>query len=513
MMVRSAAVGLARTLGVWASLAASSALLGCRTPPCPTFDELAVTNPDGVADTDAIAEAERAVADFRAWSGLDAVCVDEVRLVEEIETDGPDIGGLYRPEEHIELEVDVESVYSLALHELCHAWDSNAGLPSVAHPDVFPASEIKDLARYPTVVLRAAEVLARACEEGAADWSVLEALGDHCGRDDLFTERRRYLLEHLWLDREAGDRPIGPAFAGDVALELEVHPGESRSRRAPYRWKMAYNVAAVGEGLLIEAGTYPDDGHAAVFLDLESDRLTGLSSLPGHLAGWVPIASEGRLLMVQIRGELLLRLDGDGAHVQPRPRVGHPWFVVGGALSGSVLLLYTYDVELEEDPRLLLWRVDPGTGDADVLDLPIGYEDAVISTAISPTGDGGFRMQLAVNEGDPREAVIRYDPDLGWGEPAALPGWVSPRVDRYAVADDVVIRTPWVRAGDATAQALEVLDLTTGDRWLDTSGCELGLGLSSNAGHVTASGTAIIAATDDDWDSVALTARLPDDWR
>lgn len=105
---------------------------------CPTFDELKVRlSDDGESPT--IAErAELAISNFRSWTTLDGVCVDDLRVgFNQTEWEHPAWLNDGRDQLRISPYTRADQVYGATLHGLCHAADEALGGLSETRPDLF----------------------------------------------------------------------------------------------------------------------------------------------------------------------------------------------------------------------------------------------------------------------------------------------------------------------------------------------------------------------------------------
>ncbi|MFN7144683.1 MAG: hypothetical protein ACK4YP_12985 [Myxococcota bacterium] len=172
-------------------------LLACA---CPDYGDMRVEDPLGIASAEQVTAAERAIADFAAWTTVEGVCVPSVDFVEDVGTEGAD-GAYVRPRYPIEVEpLPAHHVYDLVLHELCHAWDTDQGRPSEGLPDLFPTTG-HDVALAPDAYHQAGESFAEACEGGIATARMEALLAERCDVD----LPGAWVSEHVYdADVEAG---------------------------------------------------------------------------------------------------------------------------------------------------------------------------------------------------------------------------------------------------------------------------------------------------------------------
>lgn len=157
-------------------------LLACAR--CPTFGEMTVTDPEGVATDDVLAEINQALADFEAWTGRDGVCVPGIEVQQDIPVEsGSDVAGLYRGEDDPILIQSGNGAgpHQAVIHELCHALDYHEDLLASWPEGVFPAESVDESADYPTETARAHEAFARACQDGPEDFTLAAAIDGECG--------------------------------------------------------------------------------------------------------------------------------------------------------------------------------------------------------------------------------------------------------------------------------------------------------------------------------------------
>lgn len=192
------------------------ALLAACSRPCPTFAELAVTDPDRAPD-DVVERVRAAVDDFARWTGRDGVCVGEVRVVDEIvvDEDGREVlagGKLDLADRVVRIDSGRVDVEGTVHHELCHALDYAEDL-SWPNRAVFRDPTFED------VRAGAREDFADACNAGPG-WLALPSVVPDCLADGWLAA---FMAEEVWTAWEPGFR------AGDLALdrrELVGLPGD-----------------------------------------------------------------------------------------------------------------------------------------------------------------------------------------------------------------------------------------------------------------------------------------------
>jgi hypothetical protein len=328
---------------------------------CPTFDEIAITDPEGVAAEEDMADARAAIDALRDYSGRDGVCVSEVRITALLD----DIGGQYSGEL---IQVTAGgSVRSVTFHELCHAVDRVDGYPSLAHPELFPASSVDVSEHYATEEARAREAFARACDYGPRSVALVEALEATCGRD-LGSERQRFLDANVFSAWE----DTGTPSEGTVALALER--------------------AAVDDVTWVNAG--PVVGGASVYVvseDTGAPEVLRVEPATGRVTARVPVPMRAVLLggdmepLVVVAGETTQAWALVGDTLVERSGFPAMGWVGGGVVVGGVAFVVGRYPD-EDDARLV--RVDLGTGEAATIEVPAGM-DVWQSPRADASGIGG----------------------------------------------------------------------------------------------------------------------------
>lgn len=325
-------------------------LLACdgisyRPPPCPTWEEIEVTNPDGAAAEDDFAAVEETLVAFSSWTGGDPLCVEEVRLAAVADEDDDGVAGSYNAaEDLIIIGLDTSlGVHWITMHELCHAWDDRRDF-SDDHPDLFPPDPYLSAERYPTDRARRHEVFADRCESGPPPRAVTEAASAACGNVDP--------VDRLLLDE------VFPAYAEALAIEVggnvtatpQVVPApeweasvfatmtsgnhitalfeNDASKLATFdprtlSWSAAVEIPP-GPVMLLATlpdaapmvATSPDGGSDIIFLELHNGALAD----PG--LGWMSdLFTQGASLTVSA-DQAVWQVWGDGEPLQQRLRAG-----------------------------------------------------------------------------------------------------------------------------------------------------------------------------------------------
>lgn len=144
---------------------------------CPDFDDMHVSDPEGLTTAAELGLIRQAISDFARWTGEEGVCVPGIELREEL-SDGYAVGTYSGPRKNI-LQVP-GSGHSTAVHELCHAIDERMGWMSEDHPRLFPVGHI-DPVLYPYRSIQMHESMARICEFGPKGLDLQATLENTCG--------------------------------------------------------------------------------------------------------------------------------------------------------------------------------------------------------------------------------------------------------------------------------------------------------------------------------------------
>jgi hypothetical protein len=144
---------------------------------CPDFDDMQVSDPEGLTTAEERGSIRQAISDFARWTGEEGVCVPAIELREEL-ADGYAVGTYSGPRKNI-LQVPGAG-HSTAVHELCHAIDERMGWMSEDHPRLFPVGHI-DPVLYPYRSIQVHESMARICEFGPQGLDLQATLEETCG--------------------------------------------------------------------------------------------------------------------------------------------------------------------------------------------------------------------------------------------------------------------------------------------------------------------------------------------
>jgi hypothetical protein len=236
--------------GAWGracSVVASGLLLG-GCDPCRGLAGPAFTDPDGLASADDLAVLEKAYGDFRAWTGSDRVCPQEIE-VGAVPGDATSV--LVEPS-HIRVDPDAPSLAEALRWQLCGLLDDATGVAGDA-PELFASQDAFN----------------DACMVAppAFSWEA-----DGCGVDSL-TEVGHFLADHVYVDAPT-ERAGALSMALDEPMELEG---------------LGYTqVAGAGDRLVVERWFEATQTGDALLLD----PLTGASTIAG------PLPTEGGSILV-----------------------------------------------------------------------------------------------------------------------------------------------------------------------------------------------------------------------
>lgn len=163
-----------RQATTWGAVLAGIFSVGCR---CPSFSDMTVTNPQGLATEADAVQFSQAIARFERWTGWRTVCVPELQVQGELRS-GRIIGLYQGPRQPILLATG--SGFDTAVHEMCHAADERLGWLSMEHPADYPVTHI-DPVSYTSRMSQIRESFARACEAGPGGLSLVRAMEQRCG--------------------------------------------------------------------------------------------------------------------------------------------------------------------------------------------------------------------------------------------------------------------------------------------------------------------------------------------
>ena len=175
-----------------------------------------VTDPGGVGVELDLVGLRAAIDDMAAWTGLDGVCVPEIRLStpdEIADVIGHEAEGVYRGAG----EPILVTYPGLAFHELCHAVDHRLEDISTTRPDLFDPDPENG---------GPGERFAVACEAGPTSLAFADFIGNTCGVD-LVAPVDRFMREEIFpaVWDAATLAGIAPSVFGDpIAVDLTFDP-------------------------------------------------------------------------------------------------------------------------------------------------------------------------------------------------------------------------------------------------------------------------------------------------
>lgn len=418
---------------------------------CPTFREMHITDPDGVAVDQQLDLVAHSLQRFQEWTALEGVCVPEIQVVDHL----PGFDGFYAgPHRPIHINDRVDDPREITLHELCHGADDSLGFPSDANASLFPETRIQNTDTYRTENARQREAFARACESGPRDFALLDALTPLCGdRRRPVDQAMRDILYAGYTDAPAPDDLV-PLTADHLSPRLPLEA------LAPYR---LHRVAPADDGglyLILIAHERPDDPPFFARLDPETRQLSGIWSLPeaGENLLWSLLpADSGPPLVIcaGLTGARAYRLRADSTW---RPVAGLPdlapqarvrGFLEGDRLWGAALL--------RDQPHEDLFFIDLDRARQTLQTLRLPAQGSLLSLdAVSPLPDGRVLVSATDADGTRLYRSPRSSGD-GWEihrPPLQTTGTIRPLSDGRLLL-------PWTQAaaeGDLLGLATWSLD-------------------------------------------------------
>jgi hypothetical protein len=205
-------------------------LAGCaREPDCVPWDEVVVVRTSLDATDADVAEVQAALRDMEAWTGLEAICVQRVEIVDSEAMDERAYDwaiGEYDGSSKLLLEAG-EFDRRTVIHELCHAVDATLGWPSMDAPVLDEkAARLSGSDLYEGRRLRRAEAFAQICDDGPDEVGVFAAAAGACPTSEPLVRRapgdaRRWVVEtampaahRLWT--------LPPVSSSEATLDLGV---------------------------------------------------------------------------------------------------------------------------------------------------------------------------------------------------------------------------------------------------------------------------------------------------
>ncbi len=422
-------------------------LVGCHAVDavtCATYAELEVTNPDGLAPAEYVAEVEAAIDEFAALTGREGVCVAEARLVPEIVLEDGDTAAGMNHDGWIEIAYTAgNGVQGLVFHELCHAVDREMGWWSETRPDWFGDEPH--------------EVFAEACDEGPRPVSLVEARESACGAD-FGADRQRWFNEEVYAAAVVASEP--PEGLAAVTVE----------RRAvtslPEEWD--WDVVAGGATVYLAGRTAWVEGEPQYVLVYVVDPVSTavIDTIVGpEVEPRMPelLASDGEPLLVRDgEASAAWRLDTAGRSLVEVPFPALDDLYAGAVLGDEAWIVGT----LAGDDTRRFWRVDLSTGEPAEVELPADV------SSWRPVPDRGLLAGGAWPEEGSR-FWLAYEPATGeWTRAASPAGFAA--ADWVPLADGRLLSTWSDRVAMSTYDptGLAVLDPASGDWWLADQPCD-----------------------------------------
>ncbi len=435
-----------RPLGLLVLMAGCGGTMSAGRPEqCAPFAELEVTNPDGAAPADVIAEVHAALDQFEDWTGREGVCVAEARLVPEIVSDGRTVLGRNH-------EGWIEIVYNrgglgfdvIVRHELCHAVDREAGWFSETRPDWFPPP-------LPH------EELAYLCDEGPQPVSLTEAIEDTCGID-LLSARQGYINDEIYAAVEVASEP--PVGTLPITLERRALTG------LPEEGDLG-QFAAGGSALVLSAWSAAgDDAYVISILVIEPASAAVVGAVEGPImprgTTYTLLPSDEDPLLVYSEQARAWTVDTAAGALTEMPFPRFERVLSGAVLDGAAWVTGTAEGEAEDT----FSRVDLATGARTVIPWPEGI------ASWSPAPDGAALSGLAWDAITGR-SWLAYAPDTGTWTRAVYPaGWNGMSM-QVTLPDGRVVAT-WMdllAVSEYYPVGLAVIDPATGAWWLPDAPC------------------------------------------
>lgn len=431
---------------------------------CPSFADLEVTDPQGIATAGQLDTLADEVRQFARWTRRDGVCIPAVEFVPG---DDPRLRehhyGLYQGlgEPVLVAEDGLGSVEETTRHELCHALDDLEHI-SDGNPTVFVATDV-DYWGDP------AEQFAVLCQERPDDLDLARALHAQCGFDATAAQEA-LVLEAVFpagaprarvagaVDISVGRTAVSLPWSGPPAavgassgrgLALGIPAGEQALALV-----MLDEFAAAQEGLVL-ADSVADDSRWSLIADASSAYV--FAEEPGG-GGWQvdlaslavtpvyspPTAAWGSVTRGTAVGDELWLLDA--ARDRPelirwapvtdataeRVTLGEPTrerFAPGGVTDGVSLLSDGDTLWMAAYRGLVSYSTT--TGDATYHPLPApGLFHFRLSRA------GRYLVTFGIFWGDPRTFLLLFNVDDGlWYLPADPCGAGSVEFDPLLVED------------------------------------------------------------------------------
>lgn len=409
-------------------------LLACATPDCPAFEDIAVTDPDGLAEDGEVDRIQAAIDDFARWTGRDGVCVEEVRLMDEEGLEGA-AGAYFVGRELVGVKAG-GSVESMTRHELCHALDVAEGDLSLQNPDLFPPEAVDVSESYPTEDARIRESFAGQCAYGPRSTALIDAMEESCG-EDLGGARQRFLNEEVW----AAWTDTGSPAEGTVPVAIE------RVAVEPY---LLWNGPVAGG-----SDVYVTSEEGLLRLDVATGRIAATIAVPegAQLVG----GDAGPLVVVPEEGAW--QVVGDVLEARAFPTLD---YVHSGAVRDGEAWVYARGTDVVD--RFL--RVDLSTGEAETIPLPEGVRPLWLNP-----GPGAL-WGVGLDDADER-ILVGFDlATRAWSTAAVPGGWTGTDVVPETDGPLVGVWTDALAMGrEYDFTGLGVVDPTDGRWWIAEDAC------------------------------------------
>ncbi len=412
-------------------------LVGCSAD-CPTFEEVEVTDPDGLGAPGVIGRLQAAIDDFAGWSGREGVCVEEVRLEQPADEswDGSYSGDLIRISPRIEADPS-----ATVWHELCHGLDAIEEL-SWPNRELFPAVPDAESERGGV-----GETFARTCEGGAEPMALLDVLMD-CG-----SAADQFMHDVVWTGREPAtdllSAPIGMARRDIAGMPADGY---------------ATTLATSADGAYLGLSDDAIEGETVSIIRIDPTT----SAVAATIAGPVVSPDGSWALLGGDDDPLLVAFDG----------VTQAWRIVGDTLvpaafpagitelSSGIVADGAAWANARIDGEWTFVRIDLDT--LAITDLPDAVADRRVDLRFLRAGETGVSAPWTTS-GDLSGIGRLSTTDLIWTLDEA-PGHLLPLMSLDLPDGRVLVR--WLAAGlDSGAYGFALFDPDTGAWTFDTDAC------------------------------------------
>jgi len=182
------------------------ATLASACDPCHSWDEVKIVDRKGLDEGEAITSIQDAIDTFAGWTGRETTCVGKVKVVEELETSGQRVGGIYNSRASnisIRHRQNWLLMGDIASHEFCHAVDDEEGWPSLDMAEALePYTEGLNEDLYDTDDARTIEAFANICAMGPSISPLWLQFEEACG-EDVVDEAYQLVHELLYSSWDA----------------------------------------------------------------------------------------------------------------------------------------------------------------------------------------------------------------------------------------------------------------------------------------------------------------------